>query len=36
VDTTNLEKSTLVVRARQVSQGPLTVDVAIRDGNADG
>jgi hypothetical protein len=36
VETTKLEKSSLVVRARQVSQGPLTVDVAFRDGKADG
>jgi hypothetical protein len=36
VETTKLEKSSLVVRARQVSQGPLTVDVAFRAGKADG
>ncbi len=36
VETTKLEKSSLVVRARQVSQGPLTVDITFQDGRASG
>ncbi|OYT71853.1 MAG: S9 family peptidase [Chloracidobacterium sp. CP2_5A] len=36
VETAKLEKGSLVVRSRQVAQGPLTADVAFRDGRADG
>lgn len=36
VETTRLEKASLFVRARRATQGPLTLDVAFRDGRADG
>lgn len=36
VDTTTLEKGTLVVTKRTVKQGPVTLDVAFKDGKATG
>ncbi|MFQ3580896.1 S9 family peptidase [Chloracidobacterium validum] len=36
IETTKLEKASLVVRSRRVAQGPLTVDVAFRDGRVEG
>ncbi len=36
VDTTTLEKGSLVVRKRSVKQGPVTVDVAFQDGKVTG
>jgi dienelactone hydrolase len=33
VDTSTLDKTTLVVRKRSVKQGPVTIDLAVGDGN---
>jgi dipeptidyl aminopeptidase/acylaminoacyl peptidase len=36
IDTTTLEKGSLVVTKRQVKQGPVTIDLAFKDGKATG